>query len=395
MLSDKLIKQWIKKKCIISGKSDGNGLQFSLAKSGNASFYFRYQYHGQPRKLFLGRYPELSLKDAREQAKRHKTHLAQDKDPKDILRREERRHRSTLNSIFEHYYQTTIVDRYKYPERLLALYQNDIKRVLGHKLINEIDGFHISDLVQAIKRGTRCKPPRPSIANDVLYLLKNLFKHAVKLDLTRHNVALSFTAKDAGGPEHPKDTHLNLEQIKMFFATARSNAPSFTRTNYLASALLFVTCTRKMELLGAPWEEFDLTNQIWHLPAERNKSRRAVDIPLSNEAIIWLNELRVFANGSNWVFPAKKKGVLPHLYPDTLNHAFKKLPLSFSFSPHDIRRTSRTLLSAEIKVSPQIAELCLNHKLPKLQAVYDRYAFFDERAEALQRLSSLLAPLIF
>ena len=66
------------------------------------------------------------------------------------------------------------------------------------------------------QKGTRTKAPRPSIADKSLYLLKALFKHAVKLDLIRHNLALSFTAMDAGGEKRPKDTYLNEKNNAVF-----------------------------------------------------------------------------------------------------------------------------------------------------------------------------------
>ncbi|PAJ74999.1 hypothetical protein CJF42_07245 [Pseudoalteromonas sp. NBT06-2] len=76
-------------------------------------------------------------------------------------------------------------------------YQINLKRPLDNRSITDINRLEISDILQKIKKGIRTQAPRPSIANKSLYLLKALFKHAVKLDLIRHNLALSFTAMDA------------------------------------------------------------------------------------------------------------------------------------------------------------------------------------------------------
>lgn len=394
MLSETKIKKLLHSGTKTNGISDGGGLILIISNAGNASFHFRYNFIGVRNKFVLGKYPELSLKDARALRKRYQGYLDDGVDPKMARERERIRTLTTLHDVFEHYFETTIKDRYKHPNRLHALYVNNIYRPLGNVQLCNITGLDISDLVQKIKRGGRGVPPRPSIATDVLYLIKNLFKHAIKLGLTNYNVALNFTARDAGGADIPKTTALSLKEIGEFFKISRERSPSFSRTNYLASILLFVTCTRKMELLGSQWEEFDLEKKRWLLPAERTKARRELEIPLSSLSLEILKELRILSHSSEYVFPAKKKGKLPHLYHDTLNHAFKSLPLPFQFAPHDIRRTSRTLLAKELRIDARVAELCLNHKLPKIEGIYNQHSYFDERKYALEQLSSLIEPLI-
>ena len=390
MLSETKIKKLLREGTVTSGISDGDGLYLLITNSGYVSFHFRYNFNGVRNKFSLGQYPTISLKEARGLRKQYQQCLKDGVDPKVAKERERLRTLTTVNDVFEHYFETNIQDRYKHPKRLQALYLNNLYRPLGKVQLCNITGLDISDLVQKIKKGGRGVPPRPSIATDTLYLIKNLYKHAIKLDIIRHNVALNFTAKDAGGTDIPKNTTLSLKEVEVFFKIARDRNPSFSRTNYLACILLFVTCVRKMELLGSKWEEFDIERGRWHLPAERTKARRELEIPLSNLAVKTLRELQVLSHNSEYVFPAKKKGKLPHLYHDTLNHAFKSLPLPFQFAPHDIRRTSRTLLAKELRIDARVAELCLNHKLPKLEGVYNQHSYFEERREAIEKLSELI-----
>lgn len=394
MLSETKIKKLLQSGTVTNGIADGEGLYLLITKSGYASFHFRYNFNGTRNKFSLGQYPELSLREARELRKQYKQYIKDGIDPKLAKERERLRTLTAVHDVFEHYFDTTIKDRYKHPNRFYALYMNNVYRPLGKVQLCNITGLDISDLVQKIKKGGRGVPPRPSVATDVLYLIKNLFKHAIKLDLVRNNVALNFTAKDAGGTDIPKTTALSLKEIGEFFKTARERSPSFSRTNYLASVLLFVTCTRKMELLGSKWQEFDLEKKRWLLPANRTKARRELEIPLSSLSLEILEELRVLSHNSEYVFPAKKRSKLPHIYYDTLNHAFQSLPLPFKFAPHDIRRTSRTLLAKELRIDARVAELCLNHKLPKIEGIYNQHSYFDERKYALEQLSSLIEPLI-
>ncbi|MCQ8856599.1 integrase, partial [Escherichia coli] len=57
------------------------------------------------------------------------------------------------------------------------------------------------------------------------------------------------------------------------------------------------------------------------------------------------------------------------------------------------RRTCRSLL-ASLSVPPHVAERCLNHKLKGVEAIYDRYDYFEERKKALYALSDLMCNLI-
>ena len=67
-LEDVQLKSWIKSGEPIAGKSDGQGLTFTLSSKGTASWILRYRYAGRGRELTLGRYPDMKLSKAREVA---------------------------------------------------------------------------------------------------------------------------------------------------------------------------------------------------------------------------------------------------------------------------------------------------------------------------------------
>src|SRR5690606_7945631 len=192
------------------------------------------------------------------------------------------------------------------------------------------------------------------------------------------------------------------------FKKFREEATSFTRENYLACALLVLLGVRKGELTEARWSEFDLVEKVWYLPQERSKSRVAIDIPLPDLAIQWLNELKVRAFGSDYVFPNRRASKVPHMGSDTLNRAISKLfgrepgkavqPENKmedlkQFTVHALRRTCRRLL-ASLGVPGHVAERCLNHSIKGVEGIYNRHDYFDERREALELLADKLAPLI-
>jgi integrase len=146
-----------------------------------------------------------------------------------------------------------------------------------------------------------------------------------------------------------------------------------------------------MELLAARWEEFDLKEGIWRLPGDRTKTGSGQEIPLAAPVLDWLEELRIRAGGSPYLFPARRTSKrFPHVSPDTLNVALNSLTHGLEpFTVHDFRRTTRTLL-ASLGVSGNVAERCLNHKLRGLEGIYNRHDYFEERKAALSQLATLL-----
>ena len=124
----------------------------------------------------------------------------------------------------------------------------------------------------------------------------------------------------------------------------------------------------------ALWAEFDLPRQVWQLRPSRTKMNSAIDIPLAPPVVEWLNELTVFAAGSDYLFPARRlihlkngqprRNRFQHVGPDTLNVALRRLSLDDleHFTVHDMRRTARTHMAA-MGVDRFVAERALNHKI--------------------------------
>ena len=145
------------------------------------------------------------------------------------------------------------------------------------------------------------------------------------------------------------------------------------------------------------------------MPEERTKKDSpGINIPIPEQIMPFLNELKVRSCDSEYLFPSrrasKRRG---YISDDTLNHALDKLfgvptsiqkknkiePHNFMeaagikhFTIHDLRRTCRTRLS-ELKISSNVAEKCLNHKIKGVEGVYDQWGYYEERKEALTMLA--------
>ncbi|ATG76325.1 tyrosine-type recombinase/integrase [Pseudoalteromonas sp. 1_2015MBL_MicDiv] len=386
-----------------SKTSDGNGLSFVVPKRGESYWSLRYTFNEKRREKSLGKFGQLTLAEARGEAETIRAMLREGIDPLS-LNSLTKHNGMTFNELFQDMYENKLLKRLKRPDIPKSKYNNNVAKFIGHLKVEQVNAFHIRDILNIITDSGR-----PTVSNDVLDLLNNLFKHAIQLNITLNNPASAFTYKDAGGHESSRERVLTINEVEQAFSVFRKYPESFTRDNYLACCLLVVLGVRKSELIQAPWYEFDLDNAVWYLPKERTKKNfRAIKIPLPSLAVEWLKELRVRSHGSSYVFPARRKSSKPYMGSDTINSAINSLfgidrskkvqPPNLMgdlehFRVHDLRRTFRSI-GAGLKFKDDHLERCLNHQISKLDEIYNKHDFFDERRVIHQAVSVTLQPLL-
>lgn len=386
----------------------GDGLYLRRLPSGARKWVFRYTNIAKKRVWFtIGSYPHLSLAQARGEAARLKADVENGKDPSAERKRNQQETIKTVEQLFLDWYQHDVGRRLKNPQIPQRIYRKEIAPHIGKLALKEVNARDIRAIIHKVANSGR-----NATANDALMVCKQLFKHAIKLNLIDYSPAQAFTMSDAGGQEKSRDRILSLNELEILFRVLRKHRDQFVRENYLAIALLVHLGVRKNELIAAMWNEIDFDERVWRLPAERSKTDVAITIPLSVTSLEWFTELKVRACGSPYVFPSrrasKRRG---YISSDTLNHAIAKLfgqkvdsqkqPTANllgeagleHFTVHDLRRTCRSLL-ASLGVPSHIAERCLNHKLKGVEGIYNRHDYLNERRDAFEKLACILTPII-
>jgi integrase len=160
--------------------------------------------------------------------------------------------------------------------------------------------------------------------------------------------------------------------------------------------VLLLTGQRRGELARTKWSEIDFNAKTWTIPDENSKTGRGHVVPLSDWALEELQALKRLAGRSRWVLPTDEGGESadPALLTRGLARClerFKKRGVA-AFNLHDLRRTCRTGLS-RLKVEPHIAERVLNHIQPGVAGVYDRFAYLEEKRQALEKWAAHLKGL--
>ncbi len=397
--TDKNLRAWLRAGPVNRGL--GDGLTFfakqASAEQGKASWILRYRFGGRPKEKVIGRYPDISLKQAREIARRDRGQVQLGVNVGAVKRQERLQavDRQTVGTLADTWFEREIAAKYKHPAVVERVIRRHIKPVVGKLPVEEVRPVHIDRVLGRIVDGGA-----PTVANDALRYLFRMFHFAVKRKWVDTNPVYGFEISDAGGTEESRSRWLNREELAAL-AKGMRETPNFGRANELAVWLLLALCVRKMELLSAKWSEFDLDKGIWTLRPTRTKTKSAIDVPLSPPVIEWLRELHIHACGNEHLFPARRlihmkdgvarKNRFAHISPDTLNVALNRLTLDGieHFTVHDMRRTARTHMAA-LGVDRFVAERALNHKIRDVEGVYDRYDYFEERATALTRWGLLL-----
>jgi integrase len=398
-LSDVQIRNWIKAGERFEQRADGDGLYLRFrAVDAVPAWQFRYRFAGKQRVMLIGNYTNLSLSDARKEAKRLSAQVAlgndvagqkQERKAEAVAKIEEEKRKVTMADLADDYFERMIAGRWKHPNIVRSRIEKDIKPVIGKMKVESVRPSDIDAMLQqVVKRGA------PTVANDVLRWVRRMFDYAIKWHLCEHNPAGAFDLADAGGKEDARDRALSRSELVAFFEAMRT-AKGFSVENELAVKLLLLLAVRKQELTAARWDEFDLDGSVWHLPSERTKTGAAISIPLPTVAVGWLRVLHQLACGSAYVFPARKMQhrMIPHIHENTLNVALAKVKHGLDpFTIHDLRRTARTHL-AGLGVPLHVAAKVLNHKLKGVEGRYDRYDYFEERKDALNQWAALLGQL--
>jgi len=265
-LSDVQLKAWLRDGKRIAGKSDGDGLTFTLSALGTATWTLRYRIAGRARELTLGRYPDLSLGEARKLAAAKRVDVHQVIDVAAIKQQKKAEAKLTANveQLANLWLDNTVRRRHQHPEVTERVFKRDILPSLGKCDTKSVKTPEITRLLAKINASGR-----PSIANDALRYMKAMFAYGEALGMVDRNPAERIRVEHAGGQEKSRTRALSATEIAKLLKAMREAGTKFGRDNELAVKLLLALACRKMELFAAMWDEFDFSNDLW-LSTERD-----------------------------------------------------------------------------------------------------------------------------
>ncbi len=353
------------------------GLRVRVSPNGVKSFIWRFRKSdGKAAAVTIGKYPEVSLKDARikllELIDQHSTGELDKKQDGT----------TTLADLCDLFYDVRIKPLRR-PDVVKQRLEADVKAPFGSIKLSKLSTDDVINIIKKITgRGAHVH------AGKVFSDLKSMFVFAKGRKLIEENPAESLTKIDIGIRDNNKSNKkrvLSMDEITTFFQVLDDHK---RMSIVVKTALKFLTYipVRSGELIQSDWSEFDFDSNIWTIPASHSKTGESWQVALPETAIELLLSLPADKDGN-------RTGKVLNVADKTLSRALKRLfegkepALTMeAFTPHDLRRTTRSHLS-RLDVKIEIAEKCLNHSLNKfneVMEVYNQYNYLDERLAALQ-----------
>lgn len=388
--------------------SDGNGLHLRIRPAGDKLWVFRYTNPlGKQVKMSLGPYPDTPLDLARKLVSEHKAKLALGIDPKIIKNNAP----TTVQDLFSIWITEELPSRRT--ER--GIYQTRIrfaKHILCHigdaKLISLKKSDFLNVFTRVVNQGSNAQ------ANLLLREMRQMFDYAVTNEWLDANRIRSIKKSEVGGPDRVGTRVLSKKEIRELWLKCNQKT-GITLQCHASIWLALATMARIEEIVTAEEQDFDLENNLWIIPANKNQSKRKHVIYLSPFARQYIDLLiSVPREGSSYLFKSVRSTT--YTRPKTINFQIShrqdcsetaditsklspelKSSLRISggrWSHQDLRRSGAALMSS-LKIPYEIIEQCLNRK-PKqghiaiyqqIRPAEQRHAFL-KLGKALEKITA-------
>jgi integrase len=362
------------------------GLYLIHQPSGAKGWAVRYRHQGIPRKLTLGSYPGLGLKDARELAAKALRGVAEGRDPgreKTLARAAKA---DSVDRIVEEFFERH-VRRSNRPrtaqetERLLR--QHVLPRWRG-RMVHEITRRDVLDILDRVVDGGA-----PIAANRVLAAVRKFLNWCVARDILAASPCAGVKPPSA---ERARDRVLSDDELRLVWAAAEKLGGTFGPL----VKLLALTGQRRDEVARMAWEEVDIVNRVWTLPAERTKNNKPHEVPLSEAALAVLQRVPRITE-SPFILTTNGGASPASGYSKGKRRLDALLPADMpAWRLHDLRRTSASGL-ARLGVNLPVIEKVLNHasgSFAGIVGVYQRHSFADEKRAGLEAWGNFVTALV-
>ena len=365
--------------------ADGEGLHLEIKPSGSKLWPLRYRLHGKESVFSIGKYPAVSLLDARGLKNAARSLIAKGINPS-LNRKQEKvkktyESRNTFKAVAEEWLEQNLnnwADKtYLQRQRLLV---QDAFPYIGNMPIRDIDPTQVLSIIQTVERRA------PAMATIIQQTIGAVFRLAM-ITLRANNDP---TQLMRGVIKKRKVTHhktLTESELPEFLQAVDNYQGYFA--NQLAIHLAVLTLARSTEVLQATWAEFDFEKSNWKKPENRVKNRKAHTVPLSTQALDILRRLQLLTGHREYLFPNRKDPQKP-ASKGVLWKAFVSMGYKGKFSPHGLRGTGSSILN-EMGFRGDVVEKQLDHsERNKTRDSYNHAEYLDERRVMMQKWSDYL-----
>ncbi|GAB2940635.1 tyrosine-type recombinase/integrase [Aquaspirillum soli] len=354
---------------------DGGGLFLFISKTGSKIWRMAYRFNNKPKTISFGSYPEISLSLARQHRDSVKAMIANGIDPM-AARQAAPKKVVTFREAYTRYWdgRHDVSDGYKtnalrgLEMHLRALCEKDVGSISRQDLMAELNRMNEAGLFVYVRR--------------VRMWAGQVFDWAAEQGLMESNPAAMIDPRKAFGKAKSRSfAALELSDVPAFMQRLSLETP--TLQSVLACRMLAYTWVRTNELRMMRWDEIDLDEGIWLIPAGKMKRARDHIVPLPKQAVEILRHMKMRCRGSVYVWPNEHTITRP-MSENAVLYLIRRIGFGGVMTGHGWRSVGSTWAN-EQGYNPDAIEMQLAHTpTNKTRAVYNRARYLDVRREMLQ-----------
>jgi integrase len=367
---------------------DGNGLYVEVAPSGGKWWRLKYRFAEKEKRLSLGVYPEVSLKEARLKRDDARRLLASGIDPSEHRQQSKSARVEQAANGFE----AIARERYakfsqnwvdSHSSKILRRLERDIFPWLGARPIASITAPELLTALRRIESRGALETAHRAMQN-----CGQVFRYAVATGRAERD-----PTGDLRGalPPVKEKHHASIKDPKAIGALLRAidgyQGSLITKCALRLAPLLFV---RPGELRKAEWTELNLDGAEWRIPAERMKMREQHIVPLSTQAVAILRELHTLTGSRRYVFPGARTNGRP-MSENTVNAGLRRLGYGKDeMTGHGFRSIASTLLNEQGWHRDAIERQLAHAERNNVRAAYNFAEHLTERRKMIQAWADYL-----
>lgn len=354
------------------------GFGVKVTPAGKKVALLQYRFNARTRKLTIGTIGSITIDQARKIAEKQRGEVANGNDP--AAEKLAKRREATENRLADHFatYEAEKLSQRRTGTEVLRIFKYDVLPVLGSKPITAITRAEVISVVTRVKsRGS------PTAANRTFAEMRSFFSWLVGRGVLDKSPVDGLRAQ---GSERKRERFLSDDELSRVLKAARS-----TPFPYGAIVLLLAyTGQRLNEVAGMRWDELNLDDRTWTIPASRAKNGKAHIVHLAAPV---MDVIRALPNTGSLVVSLSDDQ--PFSGWSKAKRALDGRSKTSDWTHHDLRRTMVTGM-AGAGIAPYVADRILNHvqgTISGVAAVYQKHDFLLERKAALDLWASRLMEL--
>lgn len=387
-----------------SGERGAGRLGVKVEPSGQRVFYYRYYWQAQRQFILLGRYPEMSLAQARQQAKGYAGTLKEGKNPKTVkaeqeVAQEQQKRAEQLKGSIEQLiqgYTSKMREEGKrtWQQVLTRLEKETYLFISRDTKANQVTPLHIKQILAAIiQRGASVE------ANRVRSYLMAAFNYGLKADNDpanhQQNVMFGLEMNPVSvipkqsSAEKVGENWLKLNELQDLMGAFPQASGVGSIVSHLLNLCVYTGGQRPHELAASRWNAVNWEEKTLLVVADVSKNKSDHLVPLTESAIEILQRVKEESGSDSAYIFSQRKNADKHLRTDSFAQAIiyyrEFFPSNPSFVARDLRRTCKTLMG-EIGITKELRDRIQNHALQDVSSKhYDRYDYLVEKRRALEQ----------